>query len=387
MVLGQFGSGGVERVACLLANGFAAHGWSSHMLVVKPDGPTRSLVNEGVTVTPLLRRPRGKRSHQLLLSVIPIARYLRKARPAIVFAPGNHTHIATALAHWLAGGKQTALVIKITNPIKKVRYGPVRMRLRHIFYRWMLRRAGQVIVLSPAGIAEVHAVAGTSDIDVRFVHNPYIASSAITMDRIFDDGTPMILAVGRLTPQKNFGLLLDALALLRTNHWRLVLLGEGPEEAWLKAKARELGIADRVTFVGFVQDTAHYYASAHMLVISSRWEDLPATALEAMGAGCRVVSTECSAALCEIVRHAQSGVIVPIDAMALAHAIADSLHLPWERSVSPAIAAYSISNGVAEHINALAAMLSRRLPDKTPKRRASRIAEVWLSRTQQKGKR
>jgi glycosyltransferase involved in cell wall biosynthesis len=98
----------------------------------------------------------------------------------------------------------------------------------------------------------------------------------------------VIGGVGRFTPQKNFGLLLEAAApLLASNpHVHVALFGSGPEEAQLRAAAGE-----RIHFCGPVADRAAIYRALDALVLPSRFEGLPMTVLEAMASGVPVLAS------------------------------------------------------------------------------------------------
>jgi glycosyltransferase involved in cell wall biosynthesis len=359
-LLGHFGTGGVERVTCLLANGFEERGLGAQIYAAHAEGPARALLNPGVQVVSAEVEGDSRRA-KLKQSIPHIARHLRRVRPRIFFSPGNHAHIAAGLAHKLARRKDVALVVKITNPIPKASLGTIQRALSRSYYKWLLRRADLILVLSPSGVAQVQRVAGNrAAAKVRFVHNPYIPLDRPARAPVQVGSEPLLLAVGRLREQKNYPLLLDALSRLQAVPWRLALLGEGPQEEMLKARARELGIAERVDFRGFVPDPGPYYAAASCLVISSKWEDLPAVALEAMGAGCPVVTTDCSPALTEIVRSIGFGKVVPVEAAALAAAIADTLSHPAERRVPPEVLAYGVANGIEEHLHHLRPLLEDR---------------------------
>jgi glycosyltransferase involved in cell wall biosynthesis len=357
ILLGRFGSGGVERVACLLANGFAGRRWSTEIWTASREGPARSSLARGLRIASLLPGRSGGRKLRLLLSILPLAWRIRRTRPAIFLSPGNHTHLAAGLAYALAGRADVRLVVKITNPLFKDWHRGLRQTLKYRYYRWLYRKADEVIVLSPAGADEVRAVAGDPTIRVRFVHNPYIRACTTPPAPDCAAGTPMVLAVGRLSEQKNFALLLDAMALITDRNWQLVLLGEGPQATMLKARANALGLADRVVFPGYVSDPGPYYDRARCLALSSLWEELPAVALEAMGRGCPVVTTDSSRALRNLVSETGFGSVVPIDAAALAQAIAAYLDTPANHAVPAAVAAYSVENGVREHADALAPFL------------------------------
>jgi glycosyltransferase involved in cell wall biosynthesis len=115
---------------------------------------------------------------------------------------------------------------------------------------------------------------------------------------------PNILAVGRLTPEKGFDLLLEAFAALAAPYFgaELVIAGAGHRESNLKRQATALGIATRVHFIGY-QNPAVLFRHASLFVLSSRTEGLPNALLEAAGAGLPIVATPASRGLVDLLRH------------------------------------------------------------------------------------
>jgi len=106
-------------------------------------------------------------------------------------------------------------------------------------------------------------------------------------------GEVVVGSVGHLREEKNHKRLLNAFAALASQQpARLLLLGEGPLRESLAQQARELGIADRVSFTGLVQDTWEYYPAMDGLAMSSDTEQMPIAVLEAMSMGLPVVSTD-----------------------------------------------------------------------------------------------
>ncbi len=104
----------------------------------------------------------------------------------------------------------------------------------------------------------------------------------------------VVLGAGRLQAQKNFpGFLLTAAALSRLlPESRFVIAGEGPDRASLENLARQLGIADRVTFLGFVSRMRELYLASDVLFFPSFFEGTPMTVLEAMASGLPIVASE-----------------------------------------------------------------------------------------------
>lgn len=99
--------------------------------------------------------------------------------------------------------------------------------------------------------------------------------------------------VGMLRPDKNHARLLRAFASIRSDvAVRLAIIGDGPCRAELEALARDLGVADRVTFAGAIVDPAWCYKGFDLFALSSDTEQMPLSVLEAMASGLAVVSTD-----------------------------------------------------------------------------------------------
>ena len=99
--------------------------------------------------------------------------------------------------------------------------------------------------------------------------------------------------MGRLTKQKDHPTLIRAFAQVRRNRpARLMILGEGEDRPKLEALIRELDLEKDVSLPGFVDNPFQYMKGAAVFVLSSRWEGLPNTLIQAMAVGTPVVSTD-----------------------------------------------------------------------------------------------
>ena len=135
-------------------------------------------------------------------------------------------------------------------------------------------------------------------------------------------GGNVLVFAGRLGPQKALGVLLEALA--EVPDITLVVGGDGPERAALEARARELGIDGRVSFLGAVprERVLRLFGAGDATVLSSAWENFPHTVVEALAVGCPVIATAVGG-VPEVVRDGENGLLVPPgDAHALGAAIA-----------------------------------------------------------------
>lgn len=121
----------------------------------------------------------------------------------------------------------------------------------------------------------------------------------------------VVLGVGRLHHQKNFALFLEIAAeLVRRGHAvEFRLAGTGPEEGMLRSLAVQLGISERVHFLGHVHDTRQLYACADLLLMTSRFEGMPLTILEAMAMRTPIVAPRLDG-IGEILRNEEDALLV-----------------------------------------------------------------------------
>lgn len=175
---------------------------------------------------------------------------------------------------------------------------------------------------------------------VTTLYNPVVddtlrlnAEQALDHAWFSPDAAPVILAVGRLTEQKDFPTLMRAFACVRADRpVRLVILGEGRLRPDLEQLAASLGIRADVDMPGFVPNPFQYMARASLLVLSSLYEGLPGVVIQALACGCPVVSTDCPGGSKEILADGQYGALVNIgDINAMANAIRAQLDNPTDK--------------------------------------------------------
>ncbi|MBA3658870.1 MAG: glycosyltransferase family 4 protein [Gemmatimonadales bacterium] len=107
-----------------------------------------------------------------------------------------------------------------------------------------------------------------------------------------DRSPPRLIMVARFEPQKDQTSLLEALAGLTDLGWSLDLVGDGPLLPAARAQVERLGLVERVRFLGPRRDVARLLAGSQIFVLTTRWEGLPRSILEAMRAGLPVVASD-----------------------------------------------------------------------------------------------
>src|SRR5260221_539029 len=137
-----------------------------------------------------------------------------------------------------------------------------------------------------------------------------------------NETSPLLLSVGRVVYQKGFDIALRALAGIKDIEWTWHIAGDGPQMEALQALAKALGIAKRVTFLGWQSrtDLIEQYKKASLFLFPSRHEGMPNALLEAMASGLPVIAT-CIAGNEELVADGETGILVPsedVDALGVA---------------------------------------------------------------------
>jgi glycosyltransferase involved in cell wall biosynthesis len=194
---------------------------------------------------------------------------------------------------------------------------PVNLRqqlLKRLTARWTTAHVG----VGKRTAREVETVVGLRHGRVRTIYNgvPDVAAPPAVEAR---DGAPTIGAVGRLAPQKGFDLLLRALVDVPAA--RAVIVGRGDEHPRLEALARDLGVAERTSLLGWVDDPRALLSSFDVFALPSRFEGFPLSVLEAQLAELPVVAANVGS-VGEAVLPGATGLLVePEDPRALAAAL------------------------------------------------------------------
>jgi glycosyltransferase involved in cell wall biosynthesis len=203
--------------------------------------------------------------------------------------------------------------------------------------RTFYSRAYRIVAVSRGAADDLACTARIPREQIEVIYNPVI-TNALRERSAQAPGhpwygvgqPPVVLGVGRLTPQKDFRTLIHAFAEVRRHRpARLIILGEGEERSELTALIAELGLEADSALLGFRDSVAAFMANAAVFVLSSAWEGLPTVLIEALATGTRVVSTDCKSGPREILQGGRLGALVPVgDATALARAIEAALDRP-----------------------------------------------------------
>ncbi|MFH1279728.1 MAG: glycosyltransferase [Candidatus Eisenbacteria bacterium] len=312
---------GAEVQACHLMAALAARGRYRPRAILLCDGlPARRLRESGIPVAVI---DEGGRS---FLSLVREARALvRDWSPSLVHGHGYKENLLA----WLSSRGL---------PVKRVRTqhgtpypeGSFRHRLHYRLDRAAARRAFVFTIAVSEGVAaEVGRFLPAEKIVLVRNGVPAPPEEETAPEASLPRGAPAVVSVGRLSAEKRFDRLIDAVARLTDEfpELRLVLVGDGPERAPLEDRAREL-LGGRATFTGFQESIGPWIRRGTVYALSSDREGMPMSVLEALARGAAVAAVPVGG-VPEVVRTGRTGVLAEaVSAPALADAIAVLLRDP-----------------------------------------------------------
>lgn len=325
--------GGPERIVLNLLTALQSAGWSPVLVLNEAKGALLASVPPGIPV-------RSLGTPRFLDATRALANLIRAERPALIISQRSVLNAIAVLAT-MASGHRAKLVLAehtlLSEWLKNDRM-PKRLIDRLIYHSSPLlyRAADTVVGVSQGGLAELQRLLKLPPRRFKLLYNPIIPENLSALCEMpvtpqwSQDGKPLVLAVGRLSPEKGCDMLLEAFArVLRERPARLAFLGNGPEHENLQAHAELLGIREQVHFLGYQENVFAWLRRANVLALSSVIETFPTALIEAMAVGTPVVAFDCPKGPREIISHEENGLLVPPrDPEALAAAISRLLGDP-----------------------------------------------------------
>ena len=305
--------GGAERVTVNLANHWALKGWEITIVTLRQQSDDFYALNQAVrrialemdgdsgnVIVGLIRN---------LRRVIALQRVLRQIRPDVALAMMDRANVMLAIA---------SCGLHLIRAVGSERIYPPQHPLGTIWERLRFHSYGHLYaVVAQTDKGAEWLKSHTKAQRVIAIPNP--ANWPLTnqipfinVENIRRAGRKLLLAVGRLSCQKQFGLLVRCFQSLASSHgdWDLVILGEGPLRSELEVQVSEAGLGNRVFLPGRAGNIGDWYECADLYVMSSRFEGFPNTLVEAMAYGLPVVSFDCDTGPRDIIRHKVDGLLV-----------------------------------------------------------------------------
>lgn len=309
-------AGGAERAAATLANFWAMKGWKVTLVTLASIDDDFYPLNPDIERVSLGLAGDSEHLFKALMQngrrVLALRRVLRAQRPRIALAMMSTPNVLLALASRGIGDCRAIGSERCYPPHAPL--GRAWNGLRSMLYG---RLSAVVALTQECGQWIEKNITGTR---VAVIPNAIACPLPDTMPRLLPlslcgPRRKLLLAVGRLEPVKNFGLLVDAFGQLaqRFPDWDLVILGEGPQRPLLESAVRSQHLERRILLPGIAGNVGDWYVRASLFAMTSLSEGFPNALAEALAHGLPAVSVDCDTGPRDIIRHGVDGLLVPPD--------------------------------------------------------------------------
>ncbi|WP_253265722.1 glycosyltransferase [Aeromonas media] len=330
LIITGLGMGGAERQVCDLADQFADKG--HHVLLISMNGETVNrpqFTNIQLVEINMTKTPQG-----FIKAYWQVRRLIEQFKPDVVHSHMVHANLFARLLRLTVSMPKLICTAHSTNEGGLARVLAYRLTDRICNISTNVSQEAVDAFVAQGAVVPGRMLAMHNGIDTeRFIFNA--SDRARLRDELnISEQIPLLLAVGRLNKQKDYPSLLTAFQQLIAagSHAQLAIIGTGEEQAMLIAMVADLGLSERVHFLGLCRNVHEWMSAADVFVLSSALEGFGLVVAEAMACERNVVATDCGGVK-EVV--GDCGMLVPPkNSVALAEALAEALALPSEQGLA-----------------------------------------------------
>lgn len=243
------------------------------------------------------------------------------------------------------------------NPVSSLKYSKNKFySILTIFFKFLIYRFSDgVITNSKGSCKDLIRIIGNK-VKVKTIYNPYL-TKILKFKK--NKKKEIILAVGRLTEQKDFFTLIKAFSIFikKNKNYCLNILGDGPYKKTLTNYIKELKLEKKITLRGWVQNTKKYFLKSKIFVLSSKYEGLGNVLIDAINYNLPCISTNCRSGPSEILVSSKGGELVNVgdfkklsDKLIFIHTNYNS-SLKKTKFAKKKLNRFLISKGCQEHLN------------------------------------
>jgi len=325
-VIPSLGGGGAERVLVHILRGLDSRKFDINLVLFRKEGVYLDHLPKSISIQFVDRNLVYGLSWLILL--FKIGKLLRSNNPEVIVSFMWYSNFIILILKALRV-IQSPIIVSERYTLSFSYEGKFIEFIRRIVVRFFYPFADKILAVTRDMAKELNHLYNIPASKIAAIYNP-IDFKKVNQDaeeRVdnlwFRDSIPVLIAVGRLSPQKGFSYLIRAVSTLRSAFLvRLIILGEGQERKNLQQLIHHLNIQDQIQLVGFQKNPYQYLSRATIFVLSSLYEGFPNALVEAMALEVPCIATRCPTGPEEIITDGVNGLLVPPgDEKALAEAI------------------------------------------------------------------
>ena len=318
--------GGAERVVLTLLKHLDRNRFEPILVLLRNEGHYAGMVPHDIEIIEL-------QATQARNAIFKIIKVIRAQKPDIVFSTLAYLNLIIALLRPLLPTR-TLFIARESNTVSIRNKGEKYPRLFDWLYRHIYQNFDRIVTQAEFMKKDLITNYGIAPEKMVVIYNPVDIQNITELSAKEPANLPQnvcnLLAVGKLSPQKGFDLLLEAMCRLDERYY-LTILGEGSDHEALQKQIEAYNLQNRVTLAGFAKNPYPYMKAADLFVLSSRYEGLPNVVLEANACGTPVVAFASPGGTAEIIDEGVNGfTVAPFDTEAFAETIQKAATYPFD---------------------------------------------------------
>jgi glycosyltransferase involved in cell wall biosynthesis len=328
-IIPQLKYGGAERVFVTLANEFNLNKKTEVLIFVNgTSNESNFILNKNVKVF-------SSDYTNFFFKLFELVKLINFEKPKVVISALDNGNLFSLLSSFFVHKKIDFHItihsnLSQVNKIENAKKG----KLARYLLTFLYHRAKSIITVSNGVNQDFRNFFKNNGVTVKTIYNPIVNKDLIRLsnEKINSNFIPKlndvkIVSVGRFVEAKNFELLIESFAILRSKiECTLLLIGDGPLLHKYELLIEKYFLKNDIIFLGFLSNPYNFIKASDLFVLSSSYEGLPTVLIEAMACGTKVVSTDCPSGPREILEDGLWGKLVPVgDKQALADAMYDSI--------------------------------------------------------------
>lgn len=284
--------GGAENVITIISNKLAIKKPNVTLALANKRGEYVNFLNKKVKIV-------NFKKTRTLYCFFNLMFLILKYKPDYLFSTIVNSNLISILLKQVLFFSKFKVIIRESNHLsKKLDNKIFSNRILKILSKLLYKRSNIIISPTKVILDDLKYNFSVPKKKIKVINNPVETTEIKRLSNLkLSEKLPkkFLIAIGRLTYQKNYDFLIDSYNYFqkKNKNCKLIILGQGPDEYMIKEKIKKLGLREKIKLVGYKKNPFNYLKKSKLLVLTSRWEGYPNVLVQGMTLNKKIIATDC----------------------------------------------------------------------------------------------